>query len=205
MSEQDEVTLWLGNLAKGDSLAAQRIWEKYFEKLSRYARGKLHNTPLRDFDEEDVALSALNTFFKGMQNGKFDSLGSREDLWRLLLTITARKAYAERRCALRKKRGSGQVRGESVFRNADSEEDRVFGISEILGEEPTPELAVMVAENTNYLLNLLDDVKARDIAIMRLEGQTTEEIAQEFGCARRTVERKLERIRACWREHGIDR
>ncbi len=199
--EQDAITVWLGRLAKGDSYAAEVVWQNYFEKLVFYARRKLQSMPLRTFDEEDVALSAMQSFFHGMQGGKFDSLGNREELWRLLLTITARKASAQRRRSLRTKRGSGQVRGESIFGQADPDQDRAFGIAEVLGDEPTPELAAMVVENTKMLLDLLDDDVTRQIALMRLEGHTNEEIAQKLGCARRTVERKLERIRARWGEH----
>jgi len=198
MTEPDEITVWLDRLANGNSEAAQVIWQNYFQKLVGYARRKLNDMPLRSFDEEDVALSAMHSFFEGMQRGQFDSLGNREELWRLLLTITARKAHAQRRRSLRSKRGGGQVRGESVFGRPENQQERGVGIDDVLGEEPTPELAAMVVENTRQMLGLLDDERTRQVALLRLEGHTNDEIAVQLGCARRTVERKLERIRACW-------
>ena len=198
MAEQDEITAWLNQLSQGDSHAAEVIWQNYFEGLVTYARRRLHDMPRRTFDEEDVALSAMNSFFVGMRNGQFDLISNREELWKLLLTITARKAQAQRRRSLRSKRGSGRVRGESIFAGADHGQDGELGIGDILGKQPTPELAAMVVENTRQLLDLLNDEKSKQIAIMRLEGHTNDEIALKIGCARRTVERKLERIRACW-------
>lgn len=201
---QEEITEWLDRLAAGESDAAQVIWQNYFHKLISHARCKLRNMPCRSFDEEDVVLSAMQSFFQGMRQGRFSSLGNREELWKLLLTITARKAHAQRRRNLRAKRGGGHVRGESIFDHADSQQDRCCGIGDILGEEPSPELATMVMENTQHLLELLDDETARQVAIARLEGYTNDEIALKLGCARRTVERKLERIRACWSEYQAD-
>lgn len=202
MSEQEQITDWLHRLAAGDPDAAHAIWQSYFDKLINHARVKLRNMPCRAFDEEDVVLSAMQSFFEGMRQGKFSSLGNREELWKLLLTITARKAHGQRRRSLRSKRGSGQVRGESIFGHADPQE-RAFGIDDVLGEEPSPELAAMMVENTQQLLALLDDETLRQVAVLRLEGYTNDEIAVKFGCARRTVERKLERIRALWSEHGM--
>jgi DNA-binding CsgD family transcriptional regulator len=36
------------------------------------------------------------------------------------------------------------------------------------------------------------------IAVWKMEGHTDKEVAQQLGCATRTVERKLERIREKW-------
>jgi DNA-directed RNA polymerase specialized sigma24 family protein len=42
------------------------------------------------------------------------------------------------------------------------------------------------------------DAELRGIALQSLEGWTNQEIAEKKGCVERTVERKLERIRAAW-------
>ena len=43
-------------------------------------------------DEEDVALSAFDSFCRGAQRGRFPQLDDRDNLWRLLVVITSRKA-----------------------------------------------------------------------------------------------------------------
>jgi DNA-directed RNA polymerase specialized sigma24 family protein len=137
----------------------------------------------------------MNSFYQGLAQHKFDHLHNRDDLWKLLVTITARKATAKRRAHFAQKRGGGQVRGESVF---GSQDDEQRGLAHVLGTEPTPELAVSVAENCRQLLDQLQDETLRQIALWTLEGYRTEEIAAKLGCVRRTVERKLERIREIW-------
>jgi len=195
----ENVEQWLLNLAEGDADAAERIWNDYFGKLVKLARRKLDGIPSRDFDEEDVAISAMRSFYQGMAKRKFENLHSRDDLWKLLVTITARKATARRRIHFSKKRGGGQTRGESIFAGVEEEQG---GLANILGLEPTPELAVSVAEDCQELLDQLQDETLRQIALWTLEGHQPKEIAEKLGCVRRTVERKLERIREIWSNHS---
>ena len=77
MPASDDVTRWISGLAVGDEDAAQVLWEKYFVKLVQYARRKLHDAPLRTFDEEDVALSAMFSFCRGMEAGRFERVEGR--------------------------------------------------------------------------------------------------------------------------------
>ena len=47
----------------------------------------------------------------------------------------------------------------------------------------------MVAEEYRKLLDRLGDDVLRKVAILRVEGFTTDAIAEQMGCARRTVAR----------------
>jgi len=189
------VSQWILHLAEGDADVAEKIWNDYFGKLVRLAKRKLEGVSTRDCDEEDVAISAMNSFYQGLAQHKFEHLHNRDDLWKLLVTITARKATAKRRAYFAQKRGGRQVRGESIF---GYQEDRQDGLDQILGTEPTPELALEVAENCRLMLDQLQDETLRQIALWSLEGYHPPEIAEKLGCVRRTVERKLERIREIW-------
>ena len=68
----------------------------------------------------------------------------------------------------------------------------------MLGQEPTPEFAAQVAEEFERLLDRLGDADLRTIAVWKMEGYTTEEIAAKLRRAPRTVERKLDLIRRRW-------
>jgi len=73
-------------------------------------------------------------------------------------------------------------------------------LEEIVSREPTPEFALQVAEECERLLARLDTTELRAIAISKMEGYTTDQIAQQLGCARSTVERRLRLIRSLWKE-----
>src|SRR5438477_11121699 len=109
MAAEGSVTHWLGQLRGGDDGAAQQLWERYFQRLVGLARKKLQGTPRRAADEEDVALSAFNSFCQGAKNRRFPKLLDRDNLWRLLVTITARKAYQLGLHEGRQKRGGHAV------------------------------------------------------------------------------------------------
>ena len=196
---EDDITQWIGGLAEGDEQAAQAIWQRYFERLMRLAERKLQGLPRRIADEEDVALSAMHSFFRGAAAGRFPRLEDREDLWKLLVTITCRKAVKQARRQRAQKRGGGYVRGNSAFLKSRAEEP-VGGIEQVLGSQPTPDLACMMADTCSVLLKLLRDDTLRSIALHRMEGYSNEEIADKLGCTVRTVERRLARIRHRWQQ-----
>ena len=108
----EEITVWIKNLSGGDEKAAHLLWEQYFNRMVRLARRKFDQIGInrRAADEEDIALSAMNSFYKRAADGQF-CLGDRQELWKLLVTITVRKAYAELKRQKAKKRGEGHVRG----------------------------------------------------------------------------------------------
>ena len=195
----DEVTVWIEKLSGGDERAAHLLWEQYFDRLVRLARRKFDQIGIsrRAADEEDIALSALNSFYKRAADGQF-CLSDRQELWKLLVTITVRKAYAELKRQKAKKRGEGQVRGESIFLKTGKHDGELGGIGQVLGNEPTPEFAALAAEGCEELLDVLEDESLKAVARYKLDGYTNEEIADLLGCVPRTVERKLRLIRDKW-------
>src|SRR5262249_4214067 len=113
MADQGEgsVTVWLASLKAGDGDAAQKLWRRYFDELVRLARDPLKSAPRAVADEEDAALSAFDSFVRGAANARYPRLDDREDLWRLLVVITERKAIDQAMHERRQKRGGKKFRG----------------------------------------------------------------------------------------------
>src|SRR4051812_45659239 len=86
------ITRLIAPLKGGGEEAAREFWRRYFETLVRLARGRLKGARRAAADEEDVALSALDSFIASATSGRFPRLEDRDDLWRILVTITTRKA-----------------------------------------------------------------------------------------------------------------
>ena len=197
---EGSVTRWIGGLKLGDQNAAQGLWERYFERLVKLARARLAHRTGADEDEEDAALSAFDSFCAGLALGRFPLLTDRNDLWRLLVVITARKvsAQVDRRRAW--KRGGLRFRADAAVPAFDRDQQDADRLADLVGREPTPEFAAIVIEEFQSLLARLGDDQLRRIALERMEGYTTDEIAERLGCARRTVARRLELIRQLWSE-----
>jgi DNA-directed RNA polymerase specialized sigma24 family protein len=194
------VTVWLEQLKAGDPAAAGPLWEAYFARLMRVARGRLRAAPRAAADEEDVALSAFDSFCRGAEAGRFPRLDDRDDLWHVLFVITDRKAAGQARREGRDKRGGGRVIQVSAIGSGESSGADVLG--GIVGSEPCPEFAAQVAEECERLLSILTDAKLRQIAIWKMEGFTNAEIAEKLALSVPTIERKLARIRNMWNEEA---
>src|SRR5262249_55922570 len=135
----------------------------------------------------------LNGFFVGAERGRFVELQDRDDLWALLANITRKTAAAHLRRARRKKRcppagHNGVHRGPEVEQIADPKQ--AWGFEQL------------VDEKCEHLLNRLGDARLREIAVRKLEGYTTAEIAAMLGRTVRSIERKTKLIRAIWSQEG---
>ncbi len=202
MEHGNSVTRWLHGLKDGDGGNSALLWNRYFQRLTRLAQSRLPSHCRRAFDEEDVAISAFQSFCDRAHRGEFPRLSDRDDLWRLLATLTVRKAAMAIRHQSRQKRGGGRVLGESALSRRDRTVAAIPALTEILSTEPTPEDAARFAEALDHLLAKLDDPTLVEIALRRLEGLTSEEIAKQLGTSARTVDRKLRLVRAVWEENA---
>ena len=202
MSPGGSVSHWIGQLKAGDQTAAQELWTRYFTQLVGLARHKLRGSRRRVADEEDVALSAFDSFCDGARRGRFPQLRDRNNLWALLVVITLRKAYDLVKYERRQKRGGGAVRGESALVGPPGASAGAAGLDQVLGRAPTPEVVAQAAENLERLLARLDTEVLRPVAVWKLEGYTNAEIAAKLGCVEGTVERKLRVIRSLWKQES---
>jgi DNA-directed RNA polymerase specialized sigma24 family protein len=187
MSADGSVTTWIQALSTGNDDVAQNLWERYFQRMVELARNKLRASVRRAADEEDVALSAFHSFCQAAAAHRFPRLANRDDLWQVLVMLTARKAVDQRKYDTRKKRA------DSATRTLD---DAVIG--SVIGSDPDPAFAALVADEFKSLLDRLDDAELKQIAIRKLEGFTNDEIAAELNCTVRTVGRRLALIRDLW-------
>lgn len=195
MSEPGSVSHWIVALKAGDQTAAQRLWERYHARLIGLARQILQGARRREADEEDVVQNAFHSFFKGVTQGRFPQLSDRDNLWRLLVMLTARKAI---NLVRRERRQAGGVTLQPASPITSVEGDDEEALLRVIGPEPTPELAAQIVEQYEALLGRLEDEKMRQIAVWKMEGFTNGEIARKLSCSRRTVIRKLETIRLLW-------
>lgn len=181
------VTHWIGQV-KGEqaSVAEQELWNRYFTRLAALASQRLQDLPPHARDDEDVALSAMNSFFARAKDDRFTQLHDRTDLWQLLAKITVRKAANERSRVKTRKRGGPEIEAN---------------LSVLAANEPTPEMLAVFNEQLQRLMEGLND-DLRQVARLKLEGYTSREIAAKLGRVERTVERKLDCIRKTWTLDG---
>ncbi len=191
LSPSHSITGCIAMLKRGDRAGAEALWDSYIHRLMGLARARLRAMPRRAAaDEEDVALSAFDSFCRGAERGQFARLSDRDDLWQLLAVITERKAIDLMRHEGRQSRGNGRV---LAFSEVGAE-----AASELIDSGPTPEFAAQFVDEFRELLKRLGDDSLRSVALAKMEGYTNKQIADRLGCIEQTVERKLRSIRKIW-------
>jgi DNA-directed RNA polymerase specialized sigma24 family protein len=193
MTSEGSVTGWLGQLRTGDAAAAQQLWQRYFQRLVQLARHRIRGGGARGADEEDIALSAFASFCGHVERGRWPQLQDRDDLWRLLVVLTARKASHLLRDERRLKRG-----GAGTPTASGAGDGVAVDLDQLVSREPSPAFAAQVADECRRLLQSLGDPALESVALRKMEGYTVEEIGEQLGYAPRSVKRKLRLIRDRW-------
>jgi RNA polymerase sigma factor (sigma-70 family) len=177
---------------RADPDAANVLWERFFPRLMGLARRVLDGRRLPS-SAEDAVQEAFSDFFQRVSMGKVsDDIRDRDDLWRVLSTMTVQRARKQLRKESAQRRGDGRVYLQSQLEDSTSKEGP---LSHALAQMPTAEWDMVFYD----LMSALSD-ELREVAIMRLARFTNEEIKTALGCSLRSVERRLQLIRATWSE-----
>jgi len=184
-------------MQRGEEQAFDVFFQEHYDRLVRFAKKKIGSFPLRTFDEEDLALSAMNSLFDGLRENLI-AAQSNVDLWRILVSIVNRKLINLRERVMAQKRGGGNVRGDSIW--TQTSEDNFFHQQKDHRLDNAPDACIELLETTDRLFRKLENDDQRKIARLLLEGYRIDDIATELDCVRRTIERKIVRIRELWSE-----
>lgn len=190
-NSEQSVTDWFHALREGDEIAADGLWQRYFQRLSGFARQALATDPA--YDGEDLAVSVFDALCKAAKDGRYPELAGRDELWRLLVTIANRKIVDRHRHLNAKRRTSAN--GGRMVPGVDLDK-------EVSGRDNPPDLAVELADECRHLLDQLDDETTRKVAMLKLDRFTNQEIADQLSIGERSVRRMIHIIRKTWTEHA---
>ncbi len=163
-----------------------------------FARSRMSSSTRRIYDEEDAAVSAFRSLCRGIEANRFPEVGDRGNLWALLVVITSRKIANRFRYDHQQRRNANHTVHESMLQS--TEDSRLQILPSLPSKEPTPAFAAEVADMSEYLMSLLPETDLKRLVLLKLEGHTNEDVAEMLKVTRRTVQRKLERIRRIWLE-----
>lgn len=193
MTKEDSttVTFWIHRLREGSTAAQEALWKEYHPKVLRFARLKLPAIFQRVSDEEDVALSVLKSVFIGTSEGRFPRVVDRHSLWALIMATATHKSIDLIRQQTRLKRGGVH---ESDVPNSNPD------LQSFASPLPPADYALQVREQLNIFLDALaaEDPELLQIVVRRMQGFSTFEIAKALTCSKRTVQRRLQRVRSEW-------
>src|SRR5262249_50589370 len=129
-ASNDSIRECVESVNTGDNGTAQVLWNRYFHSLVRIARKRLRGTTRSVADEEDAALWALVCFCQGAARGRYTVLDDSENLWRVLVVITERKAIDQVNRERRRKRGGRANRDMMMRPFADTDGGRCVAVAD---------------------------------------------------------------------------
>lgn len=181
-SEPGSVTGWYLAFQRGDSEAAAHLFDSFFERMIRQAGWLLGHGRRPDAanDAEDLALSALDSFFAVVRRGGVDRIRDRHSLWSLLHKILKRKVY------------------DRLSRKPPPEALAPEALEPVVDRELPPDLTVELRELLETCLGLLDETNRR-IAMLHLDGHSLSEIAKQVDKSKSVVGLRLQEIYKTWR------
>lgn len=189
------IQLWLQNVREGDERSAEAIWNAFYPRLVQLAFFELRVTSRRVEDEEDVVLSAMQSFFKAAKLGRFEEVDDAASLWRLLSEMTRRKVVDRIRRNKALKNGGNKVHGDSIYAaGPDSERSR---LAEVAADEIAADVQAIFTEQLGQWLAALEQTEPllKELALAKMEGYTNVELSKMFDRSVPTIERWLRRIR----------
>lgn len=176
---------WYERYEAGDAAACDDLVDACYERLLQVARRRLNVLPPSVADAEGAVISALRSFFSGVDGQRFTRLDDRDNLWRVLATITSRKAVRQLRQHWKQ---SGE--GDRI--------DRAVDVQRLLSAKPLPDDEAVFREECERCLDLLPDDRLRQVALLVLQGCDTRDISDRLAIHIRSVQRKVRLIESIW-------
>jgi RNA polymerase sigma factor (sigma-70 family) len=195
---EGSVTGLFSRLKNSDPAVLGEIWRRFFPRMAGLARKALGARRDGAQDADDVVQCAMLSFWNAMDHSSPPEFRDRDDLWRFLGVITVRKARRISRHANARKRSDHRTLSESqIASSGSSNQDDDFRLDRVLTEITPPDFDLFCEE----MLLALEEAP-RQIALLRLQGHSSAEIAAQLECSERSVQRSLKAIRERWTQLG---
>jgi DNA-directed RNA polymerase specialized sigma24 family protein len=196
LGSEGSVARAIAKYDEGDNSELGELISALNSELIQKARDKLRNAPnLRSVtDAEGVASSAVGSYLRALENGKFRDMKHSNELRGLLITIVDRKALHQMRKHSTLKAGSGKVINEPAT-----------GL-DVGGREPSPLDFAIENENLARIRAVVEQWRILmsergllEVAELHLEGQGPQRIAETLNIRKSRVRRSITMVNSLTR------
>jgi DNA-directed RNA polymerase specialized sigma24 family protein len=181
--------------SKSQETSAKILWDRYFERLCIFVEGQLYSRTKRAVSPEEIASDAFLALIDGYNNNRFKKVRNRDELWQMLTLIASRRAINAGIKNSAVKNGKGRVQGESALGSGG-----MNNLADFVQRDLGPADFAELQELNQRMLERLPNESTRQVALLRMAGYSSAEIAAKLGRVQRTVELKLNLIRKLWAE-----
>jgi DNA-directed RNA polymerase specialized sigma24 family protein len=193
------VNALIGRLRAGNPAAFRQVFDRFFRSHVARLERRLGAAYPGIEGPEDVALSVFGRLWGVVvaQSPLTSALSDRRGLLRILSVLTRQKLREVYRYEHRQQRDSHRTRREADLSSSGS---GCSSAQETAASAPPVDWDVAFLDLLTHLLGQLSE-RQQAVALRKLDGLSSREIAAELRCSQRTVERQLSEIRDRWRRH----
>ncbi|MCU0708468.1 MAG: sigma-70 family RNA polymerase sigma factor [Pirellula sp.] len=174
-SDQSLVAL----VREGDEQAATALYERYSARIYGLVKSKMSDQLQLRLTPEDIVQSVFKSIFRGVAAGGYDA-PEGGTLWQLMAVVAVHKVRRNGNRLSAKKRDAARTEPLADYENQ-------LAISPATVEE----FEVAIREAMECL-----KPEEREVALLRVQGFSVEEISQKTDRSRRSVERLLQSTRS---------
>jgi RNA polymerase sigma-70 factor, ECF subfamily len=174
-SDQSLVAL----VRKGDEQAATALYDRYSARIFGLVKSKMSDQLQLRLQPEDIVQSVFKSIFRGVTAGGYDA-PEGGTLWQLMAVVAVHKVQRNGSRLSVKKRDAKRTIPLTDY------DDQLAS-----GPATVEEFEVAIREAMEVL-----KPEEREIALLRVEGYSVEEISHRMERSRRSVERLLQSTRA---------
>jgi DNA-directed RNA polymerase specialized sigma24 family protein len=183
---------------RGDSTAANKLFQRYFEQLVAKLRCRVNRKVQAAEDSEDAAQYALAEVLGNLVEGRYPNLADRESLWALLVHIGDLRTKQVWRYSTAKRRDVRKLQGQLAM-DLNSETPEAFDPS---SDTISASMLVEMEDMIEHLARQFSKKEYKNLLILELQGNSAAEIRQrlEIQLQRPVAESSLRRWRRLMRE-----
>jgi RNA polymerase sigma factor (sigma-70 family) len=193
------VNALIDSLRAGSPVAFRQIFDRFFQSHVARLERRLGAAYPGIEAPEDLALSVFRRLWGVVvaQSPLTSDLSDRRGLLRILSVLTKQKLREVYRYEHRQRRDSHRTRREADISSPNSPGSSA---QETVASAPPVDWDVAFVDLLTQLLGQLSE-RQQAVALRKLDGLSSREIAEELRCSQRTVERQFSEIRDRWRRH----
>lgn len=187
-----ELSDCLDRVRNGETDAIALLYSRFLDRSVRLAKSQLNVGEDHLIDDEQAAMSALESLIVRVRSGNYAEIKDHVTLWKLLARIIHRKLIKYRRSMYGPKRSPSLPMLRMSPNDGDSTANAKIPVAT---NEPSPLSAMIASDTLNQILDSLKEPEARTVLLLRLEGYSEAEIAEKLKHSRNWVNRRTQTIR----------
>src|SRR5262245_43637466 len=190
-NQQRQFRRLLVEVERGSEEAARELYETYVKHVLRSVRHRMWRKLRSRFDSHDFVQQVWASFFD--DRGRLPDFQTPEDLTNYLMAMARNKVVMAAR--------QGQTLKRDLNREMRVDEECDLAGPHPAGRDPTPSATAMFHEQYDRLIDR-QPADVREVAELRVEGNTFEEIAEELELDESTARKVMRWLRREMEESG---